>query len=55
MGYQTGARVVRRAQDKAGSEYIRPDTTTSKLAVTSAAVEVHNNVRWGASDIRIDM
>jgi hypothetical protein len=27
-------------------EYIRPGTVSSTLAVTPAAVEVHNNVRW---------
>jgi hypothetical protein len=41
MGYQTGARIVRQAQEQAGPEYIRPGTASSKLAVTPAAVEVH--------------
>jgi hypothetical protein len=27
-------------------EYIRPGTISSTLAVTPAAAEVHNNVRW---------
>jgi hypothetical protein len=36
-------------------EYIRPGTVSSTLAVTPAAVEVHNNVRWGKSDTRIDI
>jgi hypothetical protein len=44
--YQTGARIVRRAQEQAGPEYIRPGTASSKQAVTPAAIEVHNNVRW---------
>ena len=36
-------------------EYIRPGTVSSTLAVTPAAVEVHNTVRWGKPDIRIDI
>jgi hypothetical protein len=31
MGYQTGARIVRQAQEQAMSDYIRPDTAISKL------------------------
>jgi hypothetical protein len=41
-----GARIVRQAQDWTGPEYIRPGTVPSRLAVTPAALEVHNNVRW---------
>ena len=37
MGYQTGARIVRRAQEQAEPEYIRPGTASSKRAVTPAA------------------
>jgi hypothetical protein len=55
IGYQTGARVVRQAQERTVPEYIRPGTASSMLAVTPAAVEVHNNVRWGKLDIRIDI
>ena len=36
-------------------EYIRPGTVSSTLAVTPAAIEVHNTVRWGKPDIRIDI
>ena len=43
---QTGARIVRQAQEQTGPEYIRPGTVSSRLAVTPAALEVHNNVRW---------
>jgi hypothetical protein len=53
--YQSGARVVRRAQERTAPEYIRPGTVSTTLAVTLAAVEVHNNVRWGKPDIRIDI
>jgi hypothetical protein len=35
-------------------EYIRPGTVSSTLAVTPAAVEVHNNVRWGKSDMGVE-
>ena len=41
-----GACIVRQAQDWTGPEYIRPGTVPSRLAVTPAALEVHNNVRW---------
>jgi hypothetical protein len=41
MGYQTGARIVRQAQEQLAPESIRPGTASSKLAVTPAAVEVH--------------
>jgi hypothetical protein len=51
MGYQTGARIVRQAQEQAESDYIRPDKASSRLAVTPAALEVHNNVRWGKPDM----
>jgi hypothetical protein len=30
MEYQSGARIVRRAQEQAAPEYIRPDTAASK-------------------------
>jgi hypothetical protein len=43
---QTGACIVRQAQERTMPEYIRPGTVSSTLAVTPAAVEVHNNVRW---------
>src|SRR3954453_12496029 len=43
---QTGACIVRQAQERIMPEYIRPGTIPSTLAVTPAAVEVHNNVRW---------
>ena len=52
---QTGACIVRQAQDWTGPEYIRPGTVSSTLAVTPAALEVHNTVRWGKPDIRIDI
>ena len=45
-GVQTGACIVKQAQEQTGPEYIRPGTGSSTLAVTPAAVEVHNNVRW---------
>ena len=51
MGYQTGACIVRQVQDQTGPEYIRPCTVPSKLAVTPAALEVHNNLRWGKTDM----
>jgi hypothetical protein len=43
---QTGACIVRQSQERTMPEYIRPGTVSSTLAVTPAAVEVHNNVRW---------
>jgi hypothetical protein len=43
---QSGACIVRQAQDRTGPEYIRPRTVPSKPAMTPAAFEVHNNVRW---------
>ncbi|KLK94647.1 hypothetical protein AA309_02340 [Microvirga vignae] len=46
IGVQTGACIVRQAQEQTGPESIRPDTVSSKLAVTPAGLEVHNNVRW---------
>jgi hypothetical protein len=45
-GYQSGACIVRQAQDRTGPEYIRPYTVPSRQPVTPAALEVHNNVRW---------
>jgi len=51
MGYQSGARIVRQAQDQAGRKYIRPGTASSTLAATHAALEVHNIVRWGKPDM----
>ena len=42
MRYQTGARTVRRAQEQAEPEYIRPGAATSVRAVTPAAPEI----RW---------
>ena len=45
IGYQTGARIVRQAQEQTEPEYIRPCTVPSEPAVTPAALEVHN-VRW---------
>ncbi len=51
MGYQTGACIVRQAQEQAGPEYTRPGTASSKPAVTPAALKVHNNVRWGKPDM----
>jgi hypothetical protein len=51
MGYQTGACIVRQAQEWTGPEYIRPRTVPSKPAVTPAACEIHNNVRWGNADM----
>ena len=36
-GYQSGARIVRQAQEQAGPESIRPGTAASKPAVTPAA------------------
>jgi hypothetical protein len=44
--YQTGACIVRQAQEWTGPEYIHPCTVPSKPAVTPAASQVHNNVRW---------
>jgi hypothetical protein len=54
MGYQTGACIVRQAQDQTGPEYIRPCTVPSKPAVTPAASQVHNNVRWGKHNMGMD-
>jgi len=51
IGYQSGACIVRQAQEQAGPDYIRPDTAPSKPAVTPAASEVLNNVRWGKPDM----
>ena len=51
IGYQSGACIVRQAQEQTGPEYIRPRTITSKRAVTPAACEVHNIVRWGKTDM----
>jgi hypothetical protein len=52
IGYQTGARIVRRAQDQTGPEYIRPCTVPSTLAVTPAAsksttMSAGVNLIWG--------
>jgi hypothetical protein len=55
MGYQTGARIVRQAQDQTGPEYIRPDTVPSKLAVTPVASKSTYDVRWGEPDMGIDI
>lgn len=54
IGYQSGAGIVRQAQEQTGPEYIRPGAVPSKLAVTPAAYEVHNNVRWGKPDMGIE-
>ncbi|MBJ6127873.1 hypothetical protein [Microvirga splendida] len=43
---QTGARIVRRAQEQAMPDYIRPDTAPSKAGGDARRLEVHNNVRW---------
>jgi hypothetical protein len=52
--YQTGARIVRRAREQAGPEYIRPDTASSKLGSDARRLEVHNNVRWGIRDMGVE-
>ena len=51
MGYQTSARTVRQAQKQAGPEYIRPDTASSKQAVTPAASKSTYDVRWSKPDM----
>ncbi len=55
MGYQTGACIVRQAQEQAEPDYIRPGKASSKRAVTPAAREVHIRcplgVRWGKPDM----
>ena len=55
LGYQTGARVVRQAQEQAGPEYIRPDTASSKRAVTPSASKSTYDVRWGNLDMGIEI
>ena len=47
----TGARIVRRAQDRTVPEYIRPGTASSERAVTPALSEVHSYVRWDETDM----
>jgi hypothetical protein len=34
-------------------EYIRPSPDSTMVAVTPAALEIHNTVRWGKPDIKI--
>jgi len=50
----TGARIVRRAQERTMPEYIRPGTATSERAVTPALSEVHSYVRWDEPDMVTD-
>jgi hypothetical protein len=53
-GYQSGARIVRQAQEHAGPEYIHPHTASSRLAVTPAASTSTYDVRWGNPDMGIE-
>jgi hypothetical protein len=55
MGYQTGARIVRQAQEQTEPEYIRPGTASSKQAVTSSASKSTYDVRWGNLDMGIEI
>jgi hypothetical protein len=50
-GYQSGARIVRQAQEQTEPEYIRPGTASSKQAVTPAASRSTYDVRWGKPDM----
>jgi hypothetical protein len=52
--YQSGACIVRQAQEQTGPEYICPCTVPSKPAVTPAASQVHNNVRWSEADMETE-
>ncbi len=55
MGYQTGARIVRQAQEQTEPEYIRSCTVSSKLAVTPVTSKSTYDVRWGKPDMGIDI
>jgi hypothetical protein len=55
IGYQTGARIVRQAQEQTEPEYIRPCTVSSKLAVTPVASKSTYDVRWGKPDMGIEI
>ena len=41
IGVQTGARIVRQAQEQAGPEYILPGIASLEPALTPAALNVH--------------
>jgi len=55
IGYQSGARIVRQAQEQAGPDYICPGSAASRHAVTPAAPEIHNIVRWGLPNMGIEI
>ena len=55
IGYQTGARIVRQAQEQTEPEYIRSCTVSSKLAVTPVASKSTYDVRWGKPDMGIEI
>ncbi len=54
IGYQTGARIVRQAQEQTEPEYIRSCTVSSKLAVTPVASKSTYDVRWSIPDMGIE-
>jgi hypothetical protein len=49
--YQTGACIVRQAQEQTEPEYIRPGTASSKSPVTPAASNSTYDVRWSKPDM----
>jgi len=54
-GYQTGACIVRQAQEQAVQEYIRAGTASSKRAVKPSASKSTYDVRWGNLDMGIEI